>query len=57
MVNKEYLADINYLRTVKGVTFTELSKKLGYSRYWVREQLKAGNEKMYKKAKEKLNEF
>jgi len=47
-------AEITYLRALKGITFNDLAKKVGISAFWLRKQIKDGNEKYIEMSKEIL---
>lgn len=49
-------AEITYLRALKGITFSDLAKKVGISAFWLRKQIKDGNEKYIEISKEILKD-
>lgn len=51
----KYLAEITYLRMIKGISFQELASKVGVSAFWLREKIKEGNLEYIEKAKKCLN--
>ena len=54
MNNLKEFGEITSLRIQAGLTFNELSAKVGYSRHWLRSQIKSGNKQIIKKTKEIL---
>lgn len=51
----KFLAEITYLRMIKGISFQELASKVGVSAFWLREKIKEGNLEYIEKAKKYLN--
>lgn len=51
----KFLAEITYLRMIKGISFRELASKVGVSAFWLREKIKEGNLEYIEKAKKYLN--
>ncbi len=51
MNNLKHFGEITSLRIQAGLTFNELASKVGYSKYWLRKQIKEGNEKIINKTK------
>lgn len=50
----KFLAEITYLRMVKGISFRELANRVGVSSFWLREKIKEGNTEYIEKAKKEL---
>jgi hypothetical protein len=57
VIGEEYYAEIVFLRLKKKVSAVELSKRMGYCRYYVTKRLKEGCVEMFLKAKEALEQF
>ena len=52
--NKDY-AEITKLRIEAGLLFKDLAAKVGYSPFWLREQICSGNKEIINKTKTILN--
>ncbi len=55
-MNNKHLAEINYLRTLKKITFKEIAAKIGYSAYWLRVKINSGDEKIIENVKKIISE-
>lgn len=56
MEDKNFLAEINYLKTIKKITFKKIADKAGYSAFWLRKKINSGDEKIIELVKKIIEE-
>lgn len=56
MEDKKFLAEINYLKTIKKITFKEIALKAGYSTFWLRTKINSGDQKTIELVKKIIEE-